>query len=535
MIHALKASLRRRLALPRLVRDPVAEPLLAGYRRSWSPVVILSFFAVLMVGFFAYGFTFGAVAPARMMPFTIPVVLMSALVIWALPPGEYAPTRALEPIFVTFFAALILWPNYLAIALPSLPWLTLLRIIGVPLVMLFLVSLSVSARFRSTMKAILAADPMLVRLVVALAVLQTVSIALSSDPGATVNRWVVAQVNQTAIFFIACFVFTRRGFLDLWVKMFLAMLVILCLIGLWEWRNQAVPWVGHIPEYLKVDDESVKRILSHRARASTGIYRVHSTTTTSLGLAELLGLSMPFAMHFFLDRFPMYLRLAALAYIPFAVYLIFLTDSRLGVVTALCSAIFYLLIWALLRWRQERRSLFGPAIVLAYPAIFAAFVAATFLIGRLRAEVWGTGAQQASTESRLEQWRMGIPKIIRNPFGNGLGQGGPELGFYNGAGVLTIDSYYLSVLLELGVLGFVIYYGLMLRGVFVGARTVVGARGDEEFRLLLPLSVALMDFVISKSVFSQEANHPLIFMMLGAVMAMAYRSRVGAAAPPRIS
>ena len=47
---------------------------------------------------FAYGFMFAVQAPARMMPFTVPVVTLAALIIWALPPGNYAPTKALEPI-----------------------------------------------------------------------------------------------------------------------------------------------------------------------------------------------------------------------------------------------------------------------------------------------------------------------------------------------------------------------------------------------------------------------------------------------------
>jgi hypothetical protein len=52
---------------------------------------------------------------------------------------------ALEPIFLCFFATLIMWPNYLAIALPSLPVVTLLRVFVVPLIAVFLICLSVVA------------------------------------------------------------------------------------------------------------------------------------------------------------------------------------------------------------------------------------------------------------------------------------------------------------------------------------------------------------------------------------------------------
>jgi hypothetical protein len=50
-------------------------------------------------------------------------------------------------------------------------------------------------------------------------------------------------------------------------------------------------------------------------------------------------------------------------------------------------------------------------------------------------------------------------------------------------------------------------------------------RPQGELTMLLPLVVALMNFVVIKSVFSQNANHPLVFMMLGAVVALTYRAQ----------
>ncbi len=43
--------------------------------------------------------------------------------------------------------------------------------------------------------------------------------------------------------------------------------------------------------------------------------------------------------------------------------------------------------------------------------------------------------------------------IISRPWGYGIGQGGITLGFASPSGVLTIDSYFLSVLLEFGMSG----------------------------------------------------------------------------------
>lgn len=522
MIRTLATNLRRWAGRSEAVE--AAQPLLAGYHRSPRRWIVVSAFALLSVFCIAYGFAFGIMAPARMTPFAAPMVLIGGLILWCLPPGDYAPTRAIEPLFIAFFASLILWPNYLAIALGSLPWITMARLTGTPLILIFLACISISAKFRSELWATLSTEKLMLRLVVALAGLWTFSLLMSSDPGASVNRYALAMVNMIGIFFASCYLFSREGFAELWVRMLLVMLAILSVIGIWEFRIQALPWAGHIPSFLKIDDPIVQKILAGGlTRLET--YRVKATATTPLGLGELLGLAMPFAMHLLFGRYPIYIRLAAVALIPLMFFVILLTDSRLGFVAACASGLFYLLFWAILRWRQQKASLFAPAIVLAYPAFFVAFMAATFFVTRLKNEFWGTGQQQYSTQSRLDQWEMGIPKILANPLGYGIGQGATVLGFTNLGGVLTIDSYWLSVLLEIGLVGFLVFYGLMLRGSFTAARMVVTVGNRGELGLLLPLAVALLNFVIVKMVFSQEANHPLIFMMLGAVVGLNYRAK----------
>jgi hypothetical protein len=51
------------------------------------------------------------------------------------------------------------------------------------------------------------------------------------------------------------------------------------------------------------------------------------------------------------------------------------------------------------------------------------------------------------------------------------------------------------------------------------------SQGDHGF--LAPLALSLINFVVIKSVFSEPDNHPLVFMMLGAVSALMARARAG--------
>jgi hypothetical protein len=512
-------------------------PLRAAYRRPiagrWTITLL---WVALVVASLAYGYLFAATAPYLLTPMMVPPALMMILIIWALPAGEYAPTGWLQPLFLGFLAAMILWPNYLAIALPGLPWVTMTRLFGVPLTIVLLICISVSKTFRSRLMACLNVDPIIWWALIGLVITQTITLALTDNISISVSRYILAQTNWTAMFVASCYIFLRKGAADIWAKSLFAMALTISLVGMWEAKLGYVPWAGHIPSFLKIEDDAVIRALSGATRTATGLYRVQSTATTPLGLAEVLGLTAPFALHFALGPYKLYFRILALATLPLLLFTILLTDSRLGVVSCLVSLVLYLLFWALLRWRQVKDSMFAPAIVFAYPALFTGLVAATFVITKLRNKVWGGGAQQASTESRKIQWEMGIPKILSHPLGYGMGRSGHALQFKNPAGVTTVDSYYLSLLLEIGIAGFVIYFFMFLRAAWTGSRSLLQAPSpSQEVKLLIPFSVCLVNYVIIKSVFSQDANHPLAFMMLGAVMALVYRARTETPQPAATS
>ena len=88
---------------------------------------------LMMLFCFIYGFFFAALAPNIVTPLLAPLVVLAFLVVWALPDVNWAPTRSLEWLFFATFIVLIVWPNYLAIALPGLPWITLIRLTSFPL------------------------------------------------------------------------------------------------------------------------------------------------------------------------------------------------------------------------------------------------------------------------------------------------------------------------------------------------------------------------------------------------------------------
>jgi hypothetical protein len=518
----------------RKTAGPVVPELLAGYQKpGWLSrhrklVLTLTFFLL-----FFYTVFFLLIGRFLIVQFTAPLAIIALLIIWALPEREQIPDELLVGFFFAFMAAMLLWPDYLAITLPSLPWITAARLIGVPMTLLLLICISQSAAFRSIIKQAMSANPTISKFLLAFTGLAVLSVGFSTSPSMSANHLIVALVNWIVVFFVALFVFSRPGNIERFVWLIWGATLFWCVLGYWEWRNSQIPWADHIPWFLAVEDPMVQRVLAGSSRDATGIYRVQGKYVTPLGLAEYMALAMPFILHLVAEGRNWLVRAGALVTLPLVFMIIMATDSRLGAVGFLLSFMFYLLFWSVRRWMHNRDSIFGPAIALSYPIIFVLFIISTFTVGRIRNMVWGDGSQDSSSDARTVQMEMGMEHIMQRPWGHGIGRGGETLGFQNGAGILTIDTYYLSILLEVGILGFIVYYGMFLVAIVRGGIRGMAVR-DATGLWVIPAVISLANFVIIKSVLSQQEAHPLVFAILAMVAVILARPAVAADQQPSL-
>lgn len=504
------------------VLKPFSTEFAVGVRRYAGWLMMLALMGVCVI----YGFLYAVTTPFMLTEFVAPLLPLAAIAVWALPDMKVAPTKSLEKLFFAFLVMAICWPNYLAIALPGLPWITSVRLVGFPLALILLVSVSISQEFRTKTADSVRSIPYLATFIAAFVVVQVLSVPLSEHPIESLNAVVAMQVSWTAIFFTSCYVMLTPGNAHKWAVIMWAGAIFVCFLGLWEQQLGRVPWATHIPSFLAVGDEYVQKILAGGRRLGTGDLRIQGIHSTSLGFAEFLALTSPFVIHFMVGNYKMAVRIAAGLSLPLIIYLIVITQARLGAVGFLMGSLLYLLAWSFRKWRHVKESLIGPAVILAYPVIFVFFMAATFLWTRLRVIVWGGGAAAYSNEGRMEQVREGLPKILVRPIGYGADQGAGVLGYTNAAGTLTIDNYYLLVALDYGIQGFILYYGAILMTIY--AAGIYGLKAkvqNKEQELLIPLGISLSVFFVIKAIFSQVQNHTLQFMMMGMVCAIVYRVR----------
>jgi hypothetical protein len=484
------------------------------------------FLPALIVLTLIYGLAFGLYGSFYLRFFPIPLVLIAVVAVWALPEMKRAPSRTMSVFFFAFFLSLILWPGYLAIALPGLPWITVLRLLGAPMTLMLAISVSVSADFRRDVRLAMGSTPWLWRLLVLFGSLMMLTVFVSDKPVFSLQKTINAEMFWIAIYFVSVYVFLKQGRPTLWAALFCLTVFPICAIAYKEQAMGQVPWAGHIPSFLKIEDESVQRILAGARRGDDGEYRVQTTFTTPLGLGEYLALVLPFLIHFVASPIKPIYRVACAAIIPVALWVVLLSDSRLGLIGCILAFLFYIFLWGIFWWRRHKDTMMGPTIVLSYPILVVLTFISTLVVGRFRNKIWGSGQYEASNEGRSEMYREGIPMVLKHPWGYGPGRGAEELGITNLAGVLTIDTYYLLIGLEYGVIGFLLYYGTMAFGVgHSGLKAIKVTDARSEAMLFLPLTCSLTNFFLIKSVFSNDENHPLVFMMLGMVTALCYRYR----------
>lgn len=474
---------------------------------------------------FLYGLVFAVFPPAVMVYLALPVVLLALIVIWALPDFPTGPTRLLGALFFTYTLIIPLWPNYLALTLPGLPWISLRRLTIFPMALIFFICISTSKRFRGSLRGLFDSASMLPGFILALVAIQLLTIPISPTPSGSLNIVLDSVFGAIIPFFVAAWLFQDSGKAFRWQSAMLWSALALCAIGVLEWVNQQVLWAEHIPSFLAVGDEAVQRILEPDFR--DGRYRVTTTFTVALAFAEFLAFATPFLLHrLFRSQSVFGLCFWAAADL-FLLAIIISTQSRLGMVGWLVAHGFYVCIWAFRRWRFTKGDMLAPALSLMFPVGAFLFFIGMFTVDAIKYRTIGGGSTGLSDDAREQQFDLFWPKLLENPIGYGAGQSGIRLGFRTPEGLYTVDSYFISVGIDYGVVGLIAFFGSIGFAIYALTRIAFDRTFETEDDPL-PLATMLLVAVVIRSVLSQTDNLPLIFIALGMAAAFLVRERARA-------
>ncbi len=519
-----------RLSLP-LMRPGFASgakpaPVLPNFRRQRSRTesflkhgLFLAFCVWLGL---LYGFFYTMFPPQLLVYLVLPIGILAVLVIWALPDTDRAPTKLLRRLFFAYVLALILWPNYLAFQIPGLPWMTLRRLISFPMIAILLICYSTSSRFRTDMGAVVSSVRPIGYMIVGFMVIQFLTIFLSTSVAYSFNLTLNYWLSSVSVFFVAAWALMQPDRGRRMIGVLIGSTLFLCILGLFEYRNQALLWAGHIPSFLQVQDEVMLRYMSAPLR--DGVYRVTTSFSVSLSFAEFLALVTPFVIHKLMKSTALGPILAWLAFDLMLLGMINLTQSRLGIVGWLVAHVVYGCVWGFRRWKAQKTDLIGPAVSLIYPLGAFLFFIGMFTVPAIRNRTIGGGSTGFSDNAREIQFDMMWPKLFANPFGYGSGNSGVVLGYRLPGGLLTVDSYMITLLLDYGVIGFGLFAGALIYAA-VKTLQIAWRANTPELELALPIACALVIAIQSRLVLSQLDNIPMLYILLGMAAGLVWQAR----------
>ncbi len=482
-------------------------------------------FYTALIGIAAFYGLMCSVLPiaALAIPLT-PILLLVALALWLLPSVDTVNYSHMASFLLWYAGLNAIWPSYIAIDVPGLPWITPMRLALFGMAALFAYAYSVSTKVRSSLRMIFDTSLVIKWSFWIFWASTTVAIVFSSAKSETITKYVNNQIYWTLMFLVAMLLaYDDKNIrkINNVVKVMIFGAIVSSIFAILEFRAERVIWLDHLPGFLKPNYEIFEKLSVSTARTGTDLYRVTGHLGNALYFAEFLAIMIPFHIDQ-LVRAPGFWRKSLLFLGLVAVCVtIYLTDSRAGMVGLLLSPVLYALI-AALRWRKWFPSSLGAAAILySYPMMVALLAALVVFWRRLHVLVIGGGQHQASTEARNVQWETGFPKFFSHPLGYGAGQSGSVLGFYNpGHENFTVDSYYLSLLLEYGYIGFLAFMMFFATSAAHAVRFYFRTRNDDQL-ILLPIAVAIVNFVVIKMVASTESSMPIVIMLAGFAVGMA--------------
>lgn len=421
-------------------------------------------------------------------------------------------------LLLVFLALYSLYPHYISIRLPGLPWISPIRLALVSLLFVWLYALRASLTMQSNLARYVRENRLFFILLAVYIGAQTLSIPTAQGPAQAFSKFLLFQLYWTFPLLAILSLLSSGGRLRTIALAFVALALFQCLIGFIEARIERVVWIDLLPPGFSADDETLQVYLSGWVRAEA--YRVKGSFSVSLIYAEFLVMMLPFALFTAIDGRGWWVRalgaVTALAILPAQ----FLSGSRLGMVGTLVVFLFLLTIYVLRFWRSNRRSPMGPALVMLLPLAFLTFAVAFVSSPRLQTMTIGGGQHQDSTATRMVQIEMGLPRIAERPvFGHGIGLGAEALGYRNLAGNPVIDNYMLSMLLEVGLVGFVAYFGMIAWSIWQGAKLYLDPRAGPA-RIGGAIALALSAFIVIKLVLSQTDTHTMVFVMMAMVLVL---------------
>ncbi|WP_191252575.1 O-antigen ligase family protein [Kordiimonas sediminis] len=461
------------------------------------------------------GFVIAAFATSSLRLLIPIAVIIILFCIWALPAKE----KSLEGFIIfgtsTFVVVFLFFPPYLSVLpIPGNAWIGAPRIVLYLTIGVFLIGLSTSRKIKANIFNVYQNNRRLCQCILALLAVQFTGIFFS--PKILSIVWDLIKYTTYTIFpflFIIA-TFTKFKQLKLLLILMVLSLPVWGILAPVELKTGNIIYLEFMPGWAFGTDEVTQKILTPTYKG--GNYRIKGPSITPLEFGELIGVILPITVALMMEKFNVAIRILGAIFYILGGLAVFYTGSRLGLIISIVGTVSYLFFWAVRLWIHDKKNLIGPAIASIYPAFVIALVSVILASNKLHNIILGGGDTAASTNARFKMWEKGFPIIFERPlFGHGFSTAATVLNYRDFQGNVQIDSYWLSVFLDSGLLGGGIFAVLFFLAIRNSMQLYLFTKvAHEGFPYTNALASSFIAFIVGKLVLSQDANHSLIYIFL---------------------
>ncbi|HKY87068.1 MAG TPA: O-antigen ligase family protein [Pseudorhodoplanes sp.] len=457
------------------------------------------------------------------------VAMIGILLLWALPEMRAVPAQLLRRMFFLMVLVQLCVPGYYAIETGVLPWISIRRLVAATVILLFCITVAGSKAARNKIVDTIRASRLLAVLSLGFLLLLFLSILTSKNPSQALNGFVDAVLVWYVPLFACIFVVRTEKDIVLVLKIIATAGMINASLGAVEFLLERRYYFDIFPKDMLDSMLASNPALEQMYTISTfrhGIYRASSIYSVPLSFGEFAAMAAPVGAYFFFHGERMRWRAFGVMTILASMGSLLISGARGGYVAFLAAMPAMLFLWTLRYSRANRNSILS-ALFAVFGMIGAGCVAVLILFsGKLSRTIFGGHETAASTSARFDQFNMALPHIMGNPVtGHGRNTAPDLVGFFTPGNIIpTIDSYLITLLVEQGVTGFVLFFGTIAWGVWIGAWLYI-RNLDERATLGAPIACSMIAFAVYRPVLSQTENHTLLFLMVGLMFALARASR----------
>jgi len=432
------------------------------------------------------------------------------LIILVAPKGKAVPRRWALALLFCSAALLPLWPVWLNLKLGPAPILTPPRLLLYALTALWLWDMISSPMRRGQFRLALSRSKWLNGFVFGYFALALLSLPMAEGRSAAAPEFLRQSIIWLLPYCATITYVRRRRDFETVIRLMTVSAVAVASIAIVEALTKSL-FVNLMSPFIAGDAEWLRLAQSQKIR--DGVFRAQAVHTHPLSLSEHMAMMAPFAFALCAgSRSPRGRLVWGLA---LAVLLLgaLATSSRSALIAVPLVLLLSAAIFAQRTLRRLAASRWRPAAGLATLALLAASPIAAVAAYDLASGKAG-GSFANSSQSRVDQMEMALPKIMKRPVGgHGVGRAARVLGYWGRT--LTIDNYYLSLALDLGVPGPLCLLGILgaaMASALARSREAVGRNGA----LYVGVFGCAMLLIFTRAISSQTGNIALMLMIFAA-------------------